>query len=40
MKVMLLGFPPMLILRKAVPDDGAVNWEETARIVAIFSLVL
>ncbi len=36
----LLGFPSMLILWKAVQDDGKVNWVETSTMVAIFLLVL
>lgn len=36
--VVLLAFPPMLILWKAVQDDGKVNWVETASMVAVFSL--
>jgi hypothetical protein len=38
--VLLLGFPPMLLLWKAVQDDGKVSWVETASMVAIFGLVL
>lgn len=38
--VVLLGFPPMLVLWKAVQDDGAVNWVETATMIAIFALTL
>ncbi len=36
----LLAFPSMLILWKAVQDDGKVNWIETSTMVAIFSLVI
>ena len=36
----LLGFPSMLILWKAVQDDGKVNWLETTSMVAIFLLVI
>ena len=36
----LLGFPSMLILWKAVQDDGKVNWLETSTMVAIFVLVI
>ena len=36
----LLGFPSMLILWKAVQDDGKVNWLETSSMVAIFLLVI
>lgn len=35
-----LGFPSMLILWKAVQDDGKVNWLETSSMVAIFMLVI
>lgn len=35
-----LGFPSMLILWKAVQDDGKVNWLETSTMVAIFALVI
>ena len=35
-----LGFPSMLILWKAVQDDGKVNWLETSSMVAIFALVI
>ncbi|MCA9793715.1 MAG: hypothetical protein KC910_18010, partial [Candidatus Eremiobacteraeota bacterium] len=38
--VLLLGFPPMLILWKAIQDDGKVNWLETATMVAIFGLTI
>jgi hypothetical protein len=38
--VLLLMFPPMLILWKAVQDDGYVSWVETAGMVAIFGLTL
>ncbi len=36
----ILGFPSMLILWKAVQDDGKVNWLETSTMVAIFLLVI
>ena len=36
----LLGFPSMLVLWKAVQDDGKVNWLETMTMVAIFLLVI
>lgn len=36
----LLGFPSMLILWKAVQDDGKVNWVETSTMVAIFLLII
>lgn len=38
--VVLLAFPPLLILWKAVQDDGKVNWVETASMVAVFSVVI
>lgn len=38
--VLLLGFPSMLILWKAVQDDGTVNWLETATMIAIFGLTI
>lgn len=38
--VVFLAFPPLLILWKAVQDDGTVNWVETASMVSIFSLTL
>jgi hypothetical protein len=38
--VTLLAFPPMLILWKAIQDDGHVNWVETASMCAIFGLTL
>lgn len=36
----LLGFPSMLILWKAVQDDGKVNWLETTSMIAIFVLAI
>lgn len=36
----ILGFPSMLILWKAVQDDGQVNWVETSTMIAIFLLVI
>ncbi|MFT7620235.1 MAG: hypothetical protein ACI97A_003892 [Planctomycetota bacterium] len=36
----LLGFPSMLILWKAVQDDGKVNWLETTSMISIFFLVM
>ena len=36
----LLGFPSMLVLWKAVQDDGKVNIVETTTMVAIFLLVI
>ena len=38
--VVLLAFPTMLILWKAVQDDGKVNWVETASMVAVFALIV
>lgn len=38
--VILLGFPSMLVLWKAVQDDGKVNWVETTTMVAIFLIVI
>jgi hypothetical protein len=38
--VVLLAFPPMLILWKSVQDDGSVNWVETAGMVAVFALTI
>ncbi|MBK6579468.1 MAG: hypothetical protein IPG17_25425 [Sandaracinaceae bacterium] len=38
--VVLLMFPPLLILWKAVKDDGRVSWVETASMVAVFGLTL
>ncbi len=38
--VLLFGFPIMLILYKAVSDDGTVNWIETAGMVAVFALIV
>jgi hypothetical protein len=38
--VMLLAFPPMLLLWKAVQDDGKVNWLETAAMVCVFGVVV
>jgi len=38
--VVLLGFPPLLILWKAVQDDAAVNWLETVTMMAIFALTI
>ena len=35
-----LGFPSMLILWKAVQDDGKVNWLETTSMVAVFVLAI
>ena len=38
--VMLLGFPSMLILWKAIQDDGTVNWLETVTMIVIFGLTI
>jgi Ca2+/Na+ antiporter len=38
--VVLLMFPPLLILWKAVKDDGRVSWVESASMVAVFGLTL
>ncbi len=38
--VVLLGFPPMLILWKSIQDDGKVNWVETASMLALFVCIL
>ncbi len=38
--VFLLAFPPLLILWKAVQDDGYVNWVETAAMMAVFVLTI
>jgi hypothetical protein len=38
--VVLLAFPPMLILWKSVQDDGSVNWVETAGMVSVFALTI
>lgn len=38
--ILFLAFPPMLILWKAIQDDGKVNWVETAVMIAIFGLTL
>ncbi|MEM9071626.1 MAG: sodium/calcium exchanger protein [Myxococcota bacterium] len=38
--VVVLAFPTMLILWKAVQDDGKVNWVETASMVGLFALVV
>lgn len=36
--VFLLGFPPLLVLWKAVQDDGKVSWVETATMLCVFGL--
>ncbi len=38
--VFLLAFPPLLILWKAVQDDGSVNWVETSTMIALFVLTI
>lgn len=38
--VMVLSFPPMLLLWKAVQDDGQVSWVETAAMVCVFGIML
>ncbi|MBM4282265.1 MAG: hypothetical protein FJ137_16430 [Deltaproteobacteria bacterium] len=38
--VMVLAFPPMLMLWKAVQDDGQVSWVETAAMVCVFGIVI
>ncbi len=38
--VLLLGFPPMLILFKAIQDDGMVNWLETAVMISVFGITI
>jgi hypothetical protein len=38
--VLLLGFPSMLILWKAIQDDGTVNWLETTTMIVIFGLAI
>lgn len=38
--VVLLAFPPLLILWKSVQDDGKVNRLETAGMVAVFGLTI
>ncbi|MDN5923543.1 MAG: hypothetical protein L0H70_00930 [Xanthomonadales bacterium] len=38
--VLLLGFPSMLILWKAVRDDGSVHWLESVTMMVIFGLVI
>lgn len=38
--VVLLMFPPLLILWKAVKDDGRVSWVETASMVAVFGVTI
>lgn len=38
--VFFLAFPPLLILWKAIQDDGQVNWVETATMIAVFVLTI
>ena len=38
--VVVLAFPPMWVLWKAVQDDGQVNWVETAAMVFVFGIVV
>jgi len=38
--VVLLLFPPLLILWKAVKDDGRVSWVETTAMVSVFALTI
>jgi hypothetical protein len=38
--VVVLAFPPMLLLWKAVQDDGKVNIVETAAMVCVFGIVV
>lgn len=38
--VILLAFPPMLLLWKSIKDDGKLNWVETAAMVTVFGLNL
>ncbi len=38
--VVILAFPSMLILWKAVQDDGKINWVETTTMCAIFGLTI
>lgn len=38
--VILLAFPPMLMMWKSIQDDGTVNWVETAGMVAVFGLTI
>jgi hypothetical protein len=38
--VVVLGFPPMLMLWKAIQDDGKVNAVETASMVCVFGIVV
>jgi hypothetical protein len=38
--VVVLAFPPMLMLWKAIQDDGKVSWVETAAMVCVFGIVV
>lgn len=38
--VVVLAFPPMLMLWKAIQDDGKVNVVETAAMVCVFGIVI
>jgi hypothetical protein len=38
--VMVLAFPPMLMLWKAIQDDGQVSWVETAAMVCVFGIIV
>jgi hypothetical protein len=38
--VVVLAFPPMLLLWKAIQDDGQVNVVETAAMVCVFGIVV
>jgi len=38
--VVVLAFPAMLMLWKAVQDDGQVSWVETAAMVCVFGIVV
>jgi fumarate reductase subunit D len=38
--VVILAFPPMLLLWKAIQDDGKVNIVETAAMVCVFGIVV
>jgi hypothetical protein len=38
--VVVLAFPPMLMLWKAIQDDGKVSWVETAAMVCVFGIIV
>ena len=38
--VVVLAFPPMLLLWKAIQDDGQVNIVETAAMICVFGIVV